>query len=342
LTFLRTTDTTEIQADASYGTQVYSNDTLKSLNQDIQNYSLRGLYKTERFDWSVSGNYSVAPTRNSALQSGGNFSANSSNTTWSVSPSVTYRLTELDSLVLSPSYSSTVIDRKTVDNQFRDYTIASVNLAWLHPWTERYTTTASWFYSNYDSQRGNFAGSTEIIFDSVGVNFSNEYKLSERWNLVGTIGGRHSQSTNGGVSSSSFGFLADTSATYTGENYSAGFSFSRSLAPSYQGFLQEITSFGVNYSYQISDNLTSSFGAGYQESTRVNASGQSDRKNIYLDPSISWHFLPEWTLRGSYQYRTQNRSSDNVATSSPTSTATDANLFMLSINYNWQGLKLSR
>jgi OMPG-porin 1 family len=343
LTFLRKTDITEIQADATYGTQVYTE--IPQFNQDIQHYGLRGLYKAEKLDWAVESSYSITPSRNNAVQDSGNFNSNATSDTWSVSPSVSYKIDELNSLILSPSYSETSFTNASASDNFRNRSNTNVNLAWQRLWTERYSSTVSFFYSNFKSQQISSTVQSDFAFDSVGINLSNFYSLSENWKLDGTIGGRHTESESNGTSGSSIGFLANATLTYTAESYSSSIFFNRSLSPSSQGNLQELTGVGLNFDYKIADNLTANFNTSYQQSTQINSTNQGDnqkaRKNISIQPSINWQLSPDWTFSGSYRYRSQNRSVSGDV-NSPNTADADSNLFMLSINYNWQGLSISR
>ncbi|MEQ1740364.1 MAG: OmpG porin family protein, partial [Methyloglobulus sp.] len=201
LTFLRKTDVTEIQADATYGTQVYTE--IPQFNQDIQHYGLRGLYKTDKLDWAVESSYSITPSRNNAVQDSGNFNSNATSDTWSVSPSVSYKIDELNSVILSPSYSETSFTNASASDNFRNRNNTNVNLAWQGLWTERYSSTVSLFYSKFESQQGGATSLSDFAFDSVGINLSNAYSLSENWKLDGTIGGRHTESKSNGTSGSS-------------------------------------------------------------------------------------------------------------------------------------------
>jgi hypothetical protein len=340
LTFLHKTDVSEIKANASYGTQVYTD--IPEFDQDIQNYGLSGLYKTERFEWGVASNFSVTPSRNTATQDSGVFNTNSDRTHWSVSPSVSYRIDEVNNLILSPSYSEssfTTGSSSTNGSVFRNNTTYNINLAWQRVWSERYLSALSVFYSNFDSPKNTNAGlGSSSTFDSVGINLSNDYLWSENLKLQGTVGVRHTESNGNGVSSSSFGFLANAAANYTGENFSSGINFSRSLIPSNQGQLQEQTGVGLNFSYKIAERLSTSFNIHYQESTSVNAINQATRTNLVMEPGIRWQLAPDWSLGGSYRYRTQDRGAVN----NTGDLTADSNLFMLSIDYNWQGLTLSR
>jgi hypothetical protein len=345
LTFLHKTDVSEIHANATYGTQVYTD--IPQFDQDIQHYGLGGLYKTERFDWGLNSSFSSTPSRNTAVQDSGVFNNNSNRNTWSVSPSVSYKIDEINSLILSPTYTETTYSGSgssnitSGNNAFRNNKTTNINLAWQRLWTERYSSTASLFYSNSNFQGGNNGGSgASSSFDSVGINLSNAYSWSENWKLDGTVGVRHTESKNRGVSSSSVGFLANIAVNYTGESFSSGIHFSRSLIPSSLGQLQEQTGVGLHFNYSIAERLSASFTTSYQQSTLVNAVNQGTRENITLQPSINWQMAPEWTISGSYRYRTQN--STRAINNDPVDITVDSNLFLLSINYNWQGLTLSR
>lgn len=346
LTFMHKTDVSDIHADVLYGGQIFTD--IPELDQKIQNYGLGSVYKTESFDWGVDANLSITPSRNTALQNSGIFNTNSDRTNWSVSPFVSYKIDEINTLTLTSSYSETTfsnINTDTTDtdefnNNFNNNDSTEIDLAWKRDWSERYNSALSLFYSNFNSQllRQNNSGALNpISFDSVGINFSNTYSWSENWNLLGTVGGRYTESTSNGSNSSSFGFLADVAVSYTGENFISGINFSRSLIPSNQGQLQEQTSVGLNFNYDILETLSAGLTTSYVHSTLINESNSQTRENIIVQPSASWQLLPEWTLSGGYRYRIQDLKETNVINGSGFA---DSNLFYLSINYNWQGIKL--
>lgn len=339
LVLSRKTEVSEITAEAMYGTQAYSE--FPAFDQDIQKYGLNGFYKTQQFDWRLALNHSATPTRNNALENSGNFSANSINTTQSILPSLTYHISEIDSLILTPSYSTVSFTSANVNN-FRNYDSTNIGLAWQRVWSERYMSSISFFYSIFESQQGSSSsGSTSFNYDSYGINFGNEYALTEKLKLSGTIGGRLTDLTTPQGNSSSAGFLADLNADYTDDNFTTGISFKRSLMPSSFGRLQEQTSTGWHFNYRIAEKLTANFNIYYLESTQVNSVKHALRQNLLIHPSISWQFAPEWTLTGGYRYRTQERNQDNLGNLTNSVNA-ESNLFMLTINYNWQGLSLSK
>jgi hypothetical protein len=354
ITFQHKTDVSEVHADALYGTQIFTD--IPELDQKIQNYGIGGLYKTEKFDWGLTSNLSITPSRNTAVQNGGDFNTNSDMTTWSVSPSVSYKIDDINSLILSPTYSETTFSNPgssppntgNFNNNFNNYDSTNVDLTWQRLWTDRYTSGVSLFYNNYNTQfqANNGRPPTPSSFDSIGVNFSNDYAWSENWKLDGTVGVRHTESNNNNVNSSSFGFLADTGINYTGESFTSGINFSRSLTPSNQGQLQEQTSVGLNFDYQILERLSASFTTSYQAYDLVNtnqSNNQTTRENIIIQPSVKLMLSPDWALAGTYRYRTQDGGAFTTSTGGNTFNGTaDSNLFMLSINYNWKGFKLSR
>lgn len=336
LTLSHKTDFSEIKADALYGTQIYTDVT--GFDQDIQNYTLSGTYKTQQIDWGLVLNHSATPQRNNALQNSGAFASNSVNITQSVSPSLTYHVNEINSLILTPSYSTTSFSNADI-NTFRNYENLTINLAWQHAWTERYSTSLSPFYSKFKSN-GTSALSS-INYSSYGINFSNSYNLSEQWQLSGTVGIRQTDTSGSSTNSSSQGFLADLSANYTGDNISSGVSFRRSLAPSSFGRLQEQTDLSWTINYKIAERLSTNFNIYYLESTQVNLNTQGTRKNIVIQPGINWNISPEWTLSGSYRYRSQDRNQDDSGNIVGNNFA-ESHLIMFTINYKWQGLSISR
>jgi hypothetical protein len=355
LAFQHRTDASDVSAHASYGTQLYTD--IPELDQNFQTYGVNGAYNTEKIDWGLNWNYSITPTRNTASVDNGIFGNNSDRNSWSVSPSATYKIDEIDSISLTPSYTETTFDKSSTNpsdpsnNFFNDSRNYEINLAWQRLWSERYLSGVSFFYSKFDSQVQVQGGQGIILaspssFDNFGINFSNTYMIADNWKLSAVVGGRYTESDIGGVTSTSFGFLADASVNYTGENYTAGLHFMRGLIPSSFGQLQEQTSVGLNFNYKILEKLSSNLNFNYQESTLVNdgsgatiVSSIGNRTSFVIEPSVSWQFARDWSLGGSYRYRFQDNQGGGAGAFAGEA---DSNLFMISINYNWQGINVSK
>lgn len=323
--FSHKTTNSVIDASASYGIQRYSS--IKTLNRSLQNYHFDAKYLTDLTVWEVAASMSIAPSLNTASMYSGNFSSNAERTTQSVSPSLSYKLNELDSLKLHANYSQTSYS----GNDFNNNQSYSVNLDWQRAWSERFSNHISISYAAFSSDIQQ--SSTYNL--NLGLNFM----LSEQWSVKSTVGGRLTNSESVASKNQSEGFLVNATLDYSGEKLSSQLGVNRSLLPSSQGQLQEQDSLNFTLNYPLSQKLSTSFSANYQRTNITSFSNQStSREYLTLQPALNWQIDSDWTVSASYQYRTQNSSTgQNTDVSSGFS-----NSVMLTINYNWQGFSLSR
>ncbi|WP_156830527.1 porin family protein [Methylobacter marinus] len=354
INFTRKTEVWDIVGMASYGLQHYTE--IEQFNNNPQHYGLITAYRTERSNLGLSANYSIAPSQNFAEQDTGNFSSNADRKNLSVTPSYSYRFTELDSLIGSASYSKSTYSNGGSNNgadfnNFNDNENKSVNIGWQRQWSELFMQSISVFYTNYES-----TGQVNSNSDSYGINLSSSYQFSEKWQFSGTIGGRITDTSTETViipglltaieQNTTEGFLADVGVHYKGERLSSNFGVSRSLVPSGQGQLTEQTRVSLDLSYQITERLSSGVAASYQETD--SASGDDDslgisRTNTRISPHVDWKLTQDWLMSASYAYRKQDSGNSAAITGSRGATGNgDSNIFMLSINYNWPGLSISR
>lgn len=354
LNFVHRTDVSEVNAHVSYGTQVFTD--IPRFNQDIQSYGLDATYNTERIKWGMDFKYAITPTRNQAIQDSGNFTNNAENASWSISPMMSVALTPIDNLILSPSYGESSFSVQQSSNGatdtndtplFRNNVRKGVSLGWQRNWSQLYSSNVDFSYSNFEFDfpaRDNNPGLSRSN-DSYSFNLANHYQWSQNWDLNGSVGVRYVEtspylSTPG---SSSTGFLANLGANYSGENYEAGISFSRSLSPSNFGQLQELTGTTLHFNYKIDERLSAGLNMSYQDSSLVNATAPIDRENIVVHPSVNWLLDKDWSLNASYRFRTQERVNTlNAGNANSGTFSAESNFFMFSVNYKWPGLKLSR
>jgi len=332
--FSHKTEVSEINAKINYGIRRYLS--IEELNRNLQRYDFSGNYSTERSFWKLNMSLSLSPARDSAAQDSGDFTSNAEKLTRSIVPLFTYQLTELDRLIFASNYSEVSYS----SNDFSDHENARINLSWEHQWTERYLNSINLFYSTFDSVSLGDEITRKTSSNTYGANLSSTYEWSENLQFSSTLGIRATESKN--ISGNrlekynNIGFLSNTAINYKGENYSANFKLSRSLIPSSNGQLSEQNRLSLNFNYEITENLSTGIFGSYQNS--ISASSNSNvngkRENISVKPSINWKMSRDWKVSASYRYRQQNRGGENKATSS--------NLFMLSINYNWQGLAVAR
>jgi hypothetical protein len=358
INFKHQTDASEINAHASYGTQVYPD--IPQFDQNIQNYGVDGTYNTTRIDWGLNFNYSITPTRYNAVQDSGDFLTSADKDTWTISPTMAVKLTALDSLVFRPSYSESSFVRtagvrsgQNIDNfnSYQDNNTKTIDIGWSRLWTEKYNSDLSVYYSQYEFTRTSDREASDSSSigrnnESYGINFANNYLLNENWSLSGSVGFRHTVSGafQNNPELANDGFLANMNADYKGENYGANLGFFRSLMPSNLGQLQESTGTTLHFFYKFNERLSAQLDTSYLNSSFINAGQSNDRDNITVHPAVNWMLDKDWTLTAAYRFRTQDRTGafDALNQTSTQSSSADSNFFIFSVNYNWPGLKVSR
>lgn len=348
--FSRNTENLQINADASYGIQRYLD--IENLDQEFQRYGLQTDYTTERSRLGIDADLSILPLRSNAEEDSGDFGTTAETTTWSVAPSYSYQITELDELILSGEHSDTSISSSDSNSgSVNDYTDQIINFDWQRQWTERYSTRVGIFYSRFKSMPSSNLG-TKTTSDSYGINFSTAFIFLKNWEFEGTIGGRITESENTTEmfdnplmpmaiiktteKDSSMGFLSDITVNYKGERLVSSIYWKSSLTPSTQGQLNEQNTVGLNLAYQLTERLDANIETRYIVTEAASTDDSVERKNLHIEPYLSWQMAPDWTLVGAYRYRLQDTDSSVLNRS------VDSNSFTLSINYHWPGLSISR
>jgi long-subunit fatty acid transport protein len=419
--FAHKTEVSEISANASYGFQNFFDTSLGF--RERQRYGVEGEYSlTERMTWGLSADYSVTPSRDAAQEDSGIFDDDTDRTAYSILPSISYKLTEQDNLMLFGGYTDASYTEPTFDfkkeEKFTkeqlpndeskdpeadflndvssrvssgiqsDYTNVYVGFEWSRSWSERFTTSLRSSYSHFESERSipkvkvpiKFVGFNDIPkpedfailragscgsenkfpncvetnsdfravdSDSIDVMVSSRYLLFENWELYGGIGGRFTKTKvnvdnnkdNNKDNDFKPGFLFDVGTIYTGESLTADFSISQSNAPSArEGREEEQFRISLDLNYILTERLSTALVSSYQESESISGQGVSTNKrtNFSVQPSVSWRINPDWTVSTSYRYRYQERPIGDVKEEA------SSNLYMISLNYRWQGLSISR
>lgn len=332
LNFVRKDRAWDVNASASYGLQEFTD--IEGLDYSPQSYKAHGEYRTARTRWGIDVNYDDTLSRNNAVQDTGNFASTSNQIKWSVSPQFSYHLNRQDSLVVGASHSETIYS----GSDFNSNEGQSGNIAWQRQWNERLHHSVSAFYNHYQ-----FTGISDSTSDSYGINLMLAYRLSHKWSVQGTIGGRLTDVAGSSVrqqgvvgTQQSTGFLTDIGMDYKGEQVESSVRIGRSLMPSGQGNINEQTLLSLTASYKFSKRWQTNINASYQISDAVSQNqftnnSFNNRNNLTLTPNINWAMTPEWVAQLSYRYRQQ----DSLFIA-------ESNAVMLSITYNWLGFSLSR
>lgn len=319
-------------ASLSVGYQIDRYTSLSSDN-DTENPFIRfkGSYNTERSQYGLSASYTEATSRSTALEDTGDFSTQSINRTRSISPSFSYQWTERDTLSLNGSYQ----ERLSSTTSFSNTETKSITTGWQHQFSERLSAGLNGTISNYKSD--GLTLSTDD--DNYNLSTSFDYAFSELWSLTGNVGARklNSEQTstltglrdNDTSTGSTLGFSAkraDDTNTYT-------IDLSRDLSPSSTGDVNESDRVSASWSHNISDQLTANVAASYQKTTSASDDSSEKRENINFSPSLRWQIERNLSVSFRYTYRKQTQELGNNA---------DSNAVSATLNYDWDGIRVSR
>lgn len=383
VSFSHKTDVSNLSATASYEYQKFFNIS-RFKNKNNQHYGINGEYFTERTVWGLTSSYNIAPARDTAEDNDGNFETDAERKNFSVSPSISYQITETDSLLLSAGYAQidhsvsgddyescltnsknlletndlTKIDESRCD--FYDYKDKNISLSWSRQWTQLFLSSFDITYSNFESETKNVKSekdygllnkkNEQIDSDTIELNVSARYNFLETLEVYGG-GGYRTTKTERTVEYNEpiddelrsnlpkdddweAGWLLDIGAIYRGENLETDFKVSHSQVPSTRGSLEDQTEVSLDLNYDITARLKAELMASYR--FREARKGSSSRTNYLFNPSVSWLLAPEWTVAMSYRYRHQTRPIGSEEEKA------DSNVYMLSLNYRWQGLSIAR
>jgi len=337
---------TQLTANIGYGVEAYTNK-LEATRQKV-NANVAGSYQTQSVNYGLNVNYNLQPARNTAADDTGNFNSDAARTSWSISPTIAYTLTEQDTLNASVQYGQSLYskdDNATISDSLADNGNIGFNLGWGHRWSEQYTTTLSGAVSFYKSD-GDVRKTNN---KSYSLTLGNSYQFNERWNVYLDAGYRYTDSENTlagfAFNNTSQGFLINTALNYTGEVISSGLSFNQSMNPGGNGELNEQSKVALNFSYRLTETLTAQAGTQYQKTKSISTFiATNDRSNITANVALNWKVSPFVFLNASYSYRKQiadrNEILDQFVNGGVDNA--DSNRIMLTLGYNWQGLSLSR
>lgn len=316
----------------SVGYQIDKYSSLSSDN-DTENPFIRfnSTYSTVRSQYGLSASYTEATSRSTALEDTGDFSTQSINRTRLISPSYSYQLTERDTLSLNGSYQ----ERLSSTTSFSDTETKSVSVGWQHQFSERLSAGFNGTISNYKSE--GIILSTDD--DSYNLSTSFTYNWSELWAITGNVGARKLNSDRTSVGTeisdsdtstgSTFGFSAirtDDINTYTVD-------LSRDLSPSGTGDVNESDRISSSWAHHISERLSAKVVASYQETTSALDDSSEKRENIHFSPSLRWQLERNLNVNFEYTYRKQTQESGRSA---------DSNAVSVTLNYDWDGIRVSR
>ena len=316
-------DQTNVSLSVGYAIDRY--EASKYLDNETPFFRFNSSHQTERSKWGLGLSYVKSASRSEAEIDTGDFETDSTSTTRSITPSFVYQLTERDSLSFRGGYSKK--EFSTLD--FSDTETKYISTGWQHQFTERLNGGLDLTANNSKSS----SLTTATDNDSYDLSLVSTYNLSEIWALKGKVGFRlvEDKQTNDTDSGSSL----DINVSYKFDIDTANLSISRSLFASDNGGVNERDQINATFSRQLSETLIARVSSTYQEIRSASGGNSNDiRKNFSVSPSISWNFSSNVNLGLSYKYRHQK--------DSQVGTDVDSNAIMLTLNYDWDGLQISR
>lgn len=288
-------------------------------------------YDMERTQLGLNVSYVEDSVRNEAEEDTGDFSTDATSRTRSISPSISFQLSEQDTLTSSFTYT----EREYSSDDFEDNDNRSLNLGWTRQFTERLSGGLNTTISNYQTDGLTFTTDD----DSYNVSASASYQLSEVWSVEGDIGFRRldtERTSNLGVvtKDDSNGSTFNVSTSYDKERDSVIVNYTKQLSPSSSGVVNEQESVRLEWSRKLSEQLTAKLIASYRETrTASEQSSDNKRENINLSPSIRWQVDANWNVNLGYHYKEQKRD---------TAKDVDSNAVLMTVTYDWDGLRVSR
>lgn len=315
---------------------------LKELDKENPFASFSTSYATERSTYGLNLNYAKRESRDIAEEDTADFSNTSTTITKSISPSYSYRLTELDTLSTSASYQKRKQSGSSAgtdpilgtSSNLTDNETISLTLAWQHQYTERLNAGLSGSYVNYQAESDRL----DNQYDSYSLGLTSEYQLSELWSVNAMLGARYLDSENNPAfgpqtSDQSTGLDYSISTTRENELNSYTFSASRSLTPSSEGDVNEQDAYTIVYRRNLTEKLTGNLSASYRMYRSADDLNSTKTNYIDFSPSLSWKLAEDWALVFSYRYRSVDESGGKNV---------DSNALSFNIDYNWNGIRFSR
>jgi len=327
-------------------------------NCDNYNLGLNNGYRTKRSIFSLSGGYAVSCSYAQQIKQTGILVPNNQSVNYQLAPSWTWQWTSRDQLILGTSYSKTSFSNSTSgdpistggsSSNFSGNDTYTVNLGWNHVWSRRISLNGKLNFSNVQYTGSN--ASTQNLF---GFQLGGNYAINHNW-LISASGGPiwvdetqqgSDRFSSGQNSSLSLGSVANVNLSYKDRLNQFSTGYSNSVNPSAIGQTLQTHSIFANYSYQLARHLLLNLSSNYTMSKSIggqstdNQTNQFDRSYFTGAAGITWELAKNWKLIGSYVYSWQDQQGQNVQNLN-TGTS-DANLVMFSLNYSWDGIKISR
>ncbi|MDD2761216.1 MAG: hypothetical protein PHH11_13105, partial [Methylomonas sp.] len=304
----------------------------------------------ERFQTQLSARYAEQSSINTQLDidGNGNLQIQIPRTTRSISPNVTYNLTERNALQLGYNYSDVAYqkDPNLIASRFySDYDNQQYNGTLTHVLTEQFSINLTGAYSEF-STSGDYPDSltrfgpyllpTTSSFSQSASTFTYQagfqYAYDELTRFSFSAGIRDTTTKISNTQTIEFLGTTRTDQSFdtSGQVYSGNLTrkfdwgsvdvnAGQQLTPASTGGQRNTTTFSVGARYNLDERLTAGINANYLLSEQLSTidngttttSFSNNRTYINVTPNIRWRWTPEINLELSYSYRQQEYESPN-------------------------------
>lgn len=290
------------------------------LNSNDQYFTLSGKRTGERWTAALTGQYIRDTTRTSDVEQSGEFIlANKRRDFFSISPTLKYSATAIDSISFSPYY---YYNHYNTD-EIPDSSNLGVQVAWDHDLSQRTqimnSVSASKLNSN-DNVQGNdnsryyelLIGANHKFSENLLGSLSAGPTLAETDRVENGVGGRQSQ----GGTTLGYGFAANLTYSFE-ERLSFKGDVRRTLAPSTTAAtLNEDTSVRIAANYQLFANLFVEMPVSYLHRELIGDDAQATgtsgtRDYAAVEPTLRWRIGPDWDFRIGYGLQWQKTEDGN-------------------------------
>lgn len=322
LSYVRTTERQQTQVNAGFTVLRYvENSDRDTLNQS---YGVSHSFQAyPRWNLSFRGNYNRDNTFEQALEEEGIVANTSLRHNFSTSPSVTYQLTERQSIGVTPRVQGTIYE----DDSFFDQQAYGSSIFYRYIWSEATSLVSNVSYTRKNYKRpyvllvadssGNILEDEERDENVWSVFQSVRHQFSERLSGEAGVGVTHTSleqnnfegavDVTGGQAflaerrtDSSFAFNYSIGATYRFERCSVSSSLRQSTDTSVLGETTNRTSFQSSASYRLQERLTSTVSANYTQSS---TDDDSEYSSYSIGPSLRYNVKnSRWSFNLGYSY----------------------------------------
>ncbi|WP_445370710.1 hypothetical protein ACH518_15300 [Methylomonas sp. HW2-6] len=331
----------EFKANFKWNELIYHGESALDFSEKIGSISHQ--YRSELFKTDLAASYSEQASLTTQLDEtgSGDLQTQVARTSKSISPNLTYFLSEKNSLLFGLNYTDVAFDRPanlTTPLGFSDYTNQQFSATAIHTYSEQLSFNISGSYSEFESASngpGLFFGlpvDTAFSQKSTTLNYQAglQYAFSEqtRFSLSAGMRDTDTDSTqttklfgtqtiinNFSRSSKSTGHVFSANLSRSAEWGSLNFNAGQQLNPASSGTQQTSTSFSAGANYNFSERWTAGVNATYLSvdsvSTFRDTNTSNNRSVLSFSPNIKWHWTEEVSLDFSYSYRQQQFESNS-------------------------------